>query len=190
MKVGYARTSTIEQEAGLEAQQRDLTSEGCDRIFSEHASAVKQRDGLIQALDFVRDGDTFVVTKIDRLARSVPELLRIADDLKKKNVNLIILDMKMDTATPQGQLMMTVFGAVAQFEREIMLERQKEGIAKAKLEGKFKGRKPLPDEIKSAVLSYVEVGVSKAWIAKKVGIGEASVYRIINENKFKRKAPA
>lgn len=190
MKVGYARTSTIEQEAGLEAQQRDLTSEGCDRIFAEHASAAKERDGLIQALDFVRDGDTFVVTKIDRLARSVPELLRIADDLKKKNVNLVILDMKMDTATPQGQMMMTVFGAVAQFEREIMLERQKEGIAKAKLIGKFKGRKPLPDEIKSAVLAYVEVGTSKTWIAKKVGIGEASVYRIINEAKFKRKAPA
>ncbi len=184
-KVGYARTSTIDQKAGLEAQQRDLKLAGCVQIFPEHASAVKVRDGLEKALQYVRKGDTFIVTKIDRLARSVPDLLRIADFLKDKGVNLVILDMQMDTSTPQGQMMMTVFGAVAQFERAIMLERQKEGILKAKAEGKFKGRKPLPDEVKNTVLAFAETGASKAWIAKKVGIGEASVYRIINENKVK-----
>jgi DNA invertase Pin-like site-specific DNA recombinase len=187
-KVGYARTSTIDQKAGLEAQQRDLKLAGCVQIFSEHVSAVKVRDGLDKALQYVRKGDTFIVTKIDRLARSVPDLLRIADFLKDKGVNLVILDMQMDTSTPQGQMMMTVFGAVAQFERAIMLERQKEGIIKAKADGKFKGRKPLPDEVKNTVLAFVQTGASKAWIAKKVGIGEASVYRIINEDK--NKAPA
>lgn len=180
MKVGYARTSTVEQIAGIEAQVRDLLAAGCDskNIFQEHASAVKQRDGLEQALAFVREGDTLIVTKLDRLARSVPDLYRIVAILKEKNVNLQILSLGVDTSTAAGQVMLTMMGAFAEFEREIMLERQKEGIDKAKLDGKYKGRKPLPTEIEHAVEVYLETGVSKVWIAKKLNIGEASVYRI------------
>lgn len=187
MKVGYARTSTIEQVAGIEAQVRDLLAAGCEKkhIFKEHASAVKQRDGLEKALAFVREGDTLIVTKLDRLARSVPDLYRIVDILKEKKVNLQIITMGIDTGTAAGKVMLTMMGAFAEFEREIMLERQKEGIAKAKQDGKFKGRKPLPDEIKLTVMSYVETGVSKAWIAKKMRLGEATIYRIINAHKNK-----
>lgn len=187
MKVGYARTSTIDQVAGIESQVRDLLAAGCleKHIFQEHASAVKQRDGLEKALAFVRDGDTLIVTKLDRLARSVPDLYRIVDILKEKHVNLQILSLGIDTATAAGKVMLTMMGAFAEFEREIMLERQKEGIAKAKEEGKYAGRKPLPAEIESAVQVYLETGVSKVWIAKKLNIGEATVYRIAK--KFRNK---
>lgn len=187
MKVGYARTSTIEQIAGIEAQVRDLLAAGCDEkdIFQEHASAVKQRDGLDKALAFVREGDTLIVTKLDRLARSVPDLYRIVDILKEKKVNLQILSLGMDTSTPAGKAMLAMMGAFAEFEREIMLERQKEGIEKARSEGRYKGRKPLPTEIEHAVEVYLETGVSKVWIAKKLGIGEATVYRIARKWRLK-----
>lgn len=178
MKVGYARTSTIEQLAGLEAQLRDLKAAGCEEIFQEHASAVKQRDGLEKALAFVREGDTLIITKLDRLARSVPDLYRIVDMLKEKKVNLQIISMGIDTGTPGGKIMLTMMGAFAEFEREIMLERQKEGIEKAKEQGKYQGRKPLPTEIIHTVETYLETGVSKVWIAKKMGLGEATIYRI------------
>lgn len=180
MKVGYARTSTIEQLAGIEAQVRDLLAAGCEEkhIFQEHASAASQRDGLEKALAFVREGDTLMVTKLDRLARSVPDLYRIVDLLKEKKVNLQILSMGIDTGTAAGKVMLTLMGAFAEFEREIMLERQKEGIEKARLDGKYKGRKPLPTEITHAIETYLETGVSKVWIAKKLGISEVSVYRI------------
>lgn len=185
MKVGYARTSTIDQLAGLEAQLRDLKAAGCEELFQEHASAVKQRDGLEKALRYVREGDTLVVTKLDRLARSVPDLYKIVDILKEKKVNLQIITMGIDTGTAAGKVMLTMMGAFAEFEREIMLERQKEGIEKARQDGKYKGRKPLPNEIERAVELYLETGVSKVWIAKKLGIGEASVYRIAKRWKAK-----
>jgi DNA invertase Pin-like site-specific DNA recombinase len=180
MKVGYARTSTIEQVAGIEAQVRDLLAAGVEKenIFQEHASAVKQRDGLEKALAFVRKGDTLIVTKLDRLARSVPDLYKIVDILKEKEVNLNILTLGVDTGTAAGKVMLTMMGAFAEFEREIMLERQKEGIEKAKEEGKYIGRRPIPAEIVQAVETFLETGVSKTWIAKRLNIGEATVYRI------------
>jgi DNA invertase Pin-like site-specific DNA recombinase len=185
MKVGYARTSTIEQEAGLEAQKRDLKEAGCDEIFEEHASAVRKRDRLDEALNFVRAGDIFIVCKLDRLARSVGDLNKIIEHLNRKKVGLKILNIGLDTNTPTGKMMLTMLAAVAEFEREIMLERQREGIEKAKKEGKFKGRKAMPDEIKRAIMDFASTNVSKVWIAKKLNIGIASVYRVINENKVK-----
>ncbi len=189
MKVGYARTSTIEQVAGIEAQVRDLLAAGCDadNIFQEHASAVKQRDGLEKALGFVRKGDTLIVTKLDRLARSVPDLYKIVDRLKKKEVNLHILALGIDTGTAAGKVMLTMMAAFAEFEREIMLERQKEGIAKAKDDGRYIGRKPLPETVKGTILAYAETGANKAWIARHLNLGQATIYRVINENKFKGK---
>lgn len=188
IKVGYARTSTVAQEAGLEAQVRDLRAAGCEKIFEEHASAVKQRDKLEQALNYVREGDSLVVTKLDRLARSVPDLYEIVDRLKEQEVNLIILSLGIDTATPTGKVMLTMMGAFAEFEREIMLERQKEGIEKAKQEGKYRGRKPIPTEIQNAVETFLETGVSKVWIAKRLNIGEATVYRIAKKWRVKPRA--
>lgn len=182
MNVGYARTSTVEQTNGLDAQQMELTNQGCEKIFTECGSAVKVRDSLNQALEFVREGDCFIVCKIDRLARSTLELNRIIDLLDKKQVRLKILNIAMDTHSPTGKMMITMLGAVAEFEREIMLERQKEGIARAKKAGKFKGRQPLPDTIKRACLNYLQVGLTKTWISEKLSISLTSVYRIMQEH--------
>ncbi|CCE21907.1 recombinase family protein [Methylotuvimicrobium alcaliphilum] len=146
MIIGYARTTT-EQIAGLEAQLRELEAAQCKKIFREQASSVSVRAQLEAAL---------FVTKLDRLARSVAGLMAIIQALEKKQAGLRILNLGMDKKTPTGKLMLTVLGGVAQFEREIMLESQREGVAN---------------------------GVTKTQIAQQLNIGEASVYRILADNK-------
>lgn len=182
MLVGYARTSTLDQKASIEAQARDLTAAGCEKLFSEQVSSVDvtNREQLAQALDFIREGDALVVTKLDRLARSVGHLLTIMEKIKAKGADLRILNMGIDTATPTGKLMLTVLGGIAEFEREIMLERQREGIAKAKADGKYKGRKPTARAKEEDVLRLKAEGVGATEIAKRLGIGRASVYRILD----------
>jgi DNA invertase Pin-like site-specific DNA recombinase len=183
--IGYARTSTVEQEAGLEAQQRDLAAAGCERVFSERVSSVARRAQMEAALDFVRQGDTLVVTKPDRLARSVADLLSIIARLESKGVGLRVLSMggsEVDTRTPTGRLMLTMLGAVAEFERSLMLERQREGIAKAKSEGKYKGRVPTAQRQAADVVQLRAKGVGAVRIAERLGIGRASVYRILAEH--------
>lgn len=179
--IGYARTSTLDQKAGLEAQERDLKAKGCTRIFTEQVSSVdvKARHELDAALGYVREGDTLVVTKLDRLARSVSHLLEVLEVLNSKDAALLIINMGIDTSTPTGKLMLTVLGGVAEFERSIMLERQREGIAKAKAAGKYKGRKPTAMAKSEEVLKLHKEGVGATEIAKRVGVGRASVYRII-----------
>lgn len=182
MLIGYARTSTVDQEAGIEAQYRDLQSGGVEKLFSEQVSSVARRDKLEAALEFAREGDTLVVTKLDRLARSTAHLLGILDTLEAKGVALRILDFggaSVDTKSPTGKLMLTMFGAMAQFEREMMLERQREGIAKAKREGKYKGRKPTARAKKEDAIRLRDEGVRPSDIARQLGIGRASVYRLL-----------
>lgn len=140
--IGYVRTSTTEQVAGFEAQLKELSEEGCTRIFQEQVSSVADRPQLRACLDYLREGDTLIVTKLDRLARNTQHLLEMVQALSVKGVALRILNLSIDTGTPTGKLMLTMLGGIAEFERELMLERQREGIAKAKAEGKYKGRKP------------------------------------------------
>jgi len=184
MIVGYARTSTVDQTAGLEAQQRDLAEAGCERVFVEQVSSVdvKAREKLSEALEFIREGDTIVVTKLDRLARSVAHLLEILAEVEKKGAALRILSMGIDTGNATGKLMLTLLGGVAEFERSIMLERQREGIAKAKAEGKYKGRAPTAKAKAKEVLALHAEGVGATEIARELGIGRASVYRILKES--------
>ncbi len=180
--IGYARTSTTEQDAGLEAQRRDLEEAGCQRIFSEQVSSIGDRQELARALEFLRDGDTLVITKIDRLARSTMNLWEIVRDLDAKGVGLRVLNLggdTVDTRSATGRLILTIFSGFAQFEREMMLERQKEGIAKAKAEGKYAGRKPTARAKSDEVLALHKAGKNPTEIAKAVGIGRGSVYRII-----------
>lgn len=181
MLVGYARTSTLDQTAGLEAQLRLLTAEGCERIFEEQVSSVdvRAREKLEEALSFVREGDTLVVTKLDRLARSMAHLMEIRQRLEGRGAHLKIIDLNLDTTTPTGNLMLNLLGSVAEFEREIMLERQREGIAKAKVEGKYKGRAPTARRKADEVITLRNEGVGASEIAKRLGIGRASVYRIL-----------
>jgi DNA invertase Pin-like site-specific DNA recombinase len=179
MIVGYARTSTVEQKAGFETQVKELEDAKCEKIFKEQVSSVAERAQLQAAMDFVREGDTFTVTRIDRLARSISNLLEIIDALQKKQVAVKILNLGMDTKTPTGKLILTMLGAVAEFERTIMLERQREGIAKAKADGKYRGRRRLSLERRQNVIKLAGDGVARLSIAKQLGIGEASVYRIL-----------
>jgi DNA invertase Pin-like site-specific DNA recombinase len=179
LKVGYGRTSTLEQQAGLDAQIRDLKAAGCEKIFTEQVSAVGRRPQLEAALDFIREGDTLLVTKLDRLARSTQHLLEVADRVKGKGADLCILNLGADTSTATGRLMFTVIGAVACFERELMLERQREGISKAKSEGKYKGRKPTARARAAEIATLKADGVRPTDIARQLGIGRASVYRIL-----------
>lgn len=181
MHVGYARTSTLDQKAGLEAQERDLAAAGCEQVFVEQVSSVDtaKREKLTEALQYIRAGDTLVVTKLDRLARSVAHLLEVLDMVEAKGAALRILSMGIDTGTATGKLMLTILGGVAEFEREIMLERQREGIAKAKAAGKYKGRKPTAKAKADEVLALHKEGVGATEIAKRLGIGRASVYRIL-----------
>lgn len=179
MKVGYARTSTVEQVAGLEAQVRDLKAVGVEKLFTEQLSSVDAvRPQLAATLDFIRDGDVLVVTKLDRLARSVANLVDIERKLHAKGASLQVLDLAIDTSSSTGRLMFNLIGSVAQFEREIMLERQREGIAKAKGEGKYKGRKPTARARTQEVLKMAGEGTNAAEIAGILGISERSVYRI------------
>src|SRR6202790_1851 len=110
MNVGYARTSTVEQKAGFEAQLKELTAAGCEKIFKEQVSSVAERSQLQAAMEFVREGDTFVVTKIDRLARSITNLMEIIHGLERKQAHIKILNLGMDTGTPTGKLILTVLG--------------------------------------------------------------------------------
>jgi DNA invertase Pin-like site-specific DNA recombinase len=179
MLVGYARTSTLEQVAGFEAQQRELEAAGCEKIFAEQVSSIAQRDQLDTALDYVREGDALIVTKLDRLARSMRDLVAIVDRIEAKGASLRILAMGLDTSTANGRLMMNVLGSVAQFEREIMLERQREGIEKARAAGKYKGRAPTARAVYDEVRRLKAEGVRPVDIAKQLSIGRSSVYRAL-----------
>ena len=183
MLVGYARTSTKDQKYSLEAQIEQLTQAGCKKHYEEQVSSVDaKREQLEAALDYIREGDVLVVTKLDRLARSVADTVDIQKRLEEKKAGLKILDMQIDTTTSTGKLQFNLFAAIAQFEREVMLERQRVGIEKAKTEGKYKGRKPLStkkkDEIKQLLADNT---LTKAAIAEKVKVGIATVYRVKSE---------
>jgi DNA invertase Pin-like site-specific DNA recombinase len=180
--VGYARTSTCDQQAGLDAQIRDLKAIGCEEVYAEQVSAVAQRDRFSEALRFVRRGDTLVCCKPDRLARSTMNLLRIVDDLDRRGVGLIILSMggqQIDTRSPTGKLMVTMLAAIAEFERGLLLERQREGVAKAKQDGKYKGRQPTARAKAAEVIKFDAEGLQRAEIERRTGIGIASVYRVL-----------
>jgi predicted transposase/invertase (TIGR01784 family) len=185
MLIGYARTSTLDQNAGLAAQERDLRAFGCKELFVEQVSSVAQREQLAQAIKALRSEDKLVVTKLDRLARSTKHLGEILDTLEQKGAGLAILSMggqQLDTGTATGKLMLNVMSSVAQFEREMMLERQREGIQKAKTEGKYKGRKPTARAKAESVKRLLSTGMSKAEVIDQLGISRTSLYRILGEH--------
>ena len=181
MIIGVARTSTLEQVAGLEAQVRQLEEYGCERVYQEQVSSVGERVKLEGALSSLRTGDKLVVTKLDRLARSVQHLGQIIDRVNSAGASLVILDMggtAVDTSNATGKLILNVMSSVSQFEREMMLERQREGIAKAKTEGKYKGRTPTARQKTLEVIQLLSEGISKREVAQRLGISERSVYRV------------
>jgi DNA invertase Pin-like site-specific DNA recombinase len=194
MLVGYARTSTVDQEAGLAAQVRDLNAAGCEKVFAEKVSSVAtQRPQLEAVLEFVREGDTLVVTKPDRLARSTADLLAVVGRLEAKGVALLVKSMggqSVDTRTATGKLMLTMLGAIAAFERDLMLERQREGIAKAKAAGLYKGRTPTAQRQAAEVVAMRAQGKKAPEIAAALGISRASVFAILKDARSGAEEPA
>jgi len=177
--IGYARVSTAGQ--SLEVQLNAL--KGCDKLFKEKESGAKaERIQLNIMLDYVREGDTITITKLCRLARNTKHLLEIVDYLDQKGVALVILNLGIDTKSPTGRLMLTMIGAVASFERQLLLERQAEGIALAKSKGKYKGRKPKARALHDEIIKLNRQGVLKVDIANQLKISLSSVYRQINLN--------
>ena len=175
---GYARVSTIDQDLGV--QRAALKAAGCDVIRAEKASGAR-RDGrseLQVLLDFLRRGDTLVVTRIDRLARSLKDLQDIVHKLKGKGVKLRATEQPIDTATAAGKAFLDMLGVFAEFEATLRRERQLEGIAAAKARGVYKGRKPILNATEIRRLSQEEkLGATE--IARRLGIGRASVYRVL-----------
>ncbi|MBW4056797.1 MAG: recombinase family protein [Proteobacteria bacterium] len=180
--IGYARVSTEGQE--LTAQLEQLQAARVDKVFQEKASGVKQdRPQLTAMLDYVREGDTIVVCKLDRIARSTKHLLEIVEALDARNVSFQVLNINLDTSTPTGKLMLSMLAAIGQFEREMMLERQREGIRLAKDAGAYKGRKPTARAQTTKVLELISQGKTKQAVADELEIGVASVYRIMQAHK-------
>jgi DNA invertase Pin-like site-specific DNA recombinase len=182
MLIGYARTSTTDQQAGFDAQLVELETYGCERIFKEQVSAVASRGELDKAIDMLRDGDKLVVTKLDRLARNVMHMGELLQQIEAKGAGLVILSLgseTVDTTTATGKLILNMMVSVAQFEREMMKERQVEGIKRAQAEGKYKGRVPKAMRQADKVKALVAAGVDKLKIQEQLGMSKASYYRCL-----------
>jgi DNA invertase Pin-like site-specific DNA recombinase len=175
--IGYARVSTTDQD--LSIQRDKLKVAGCDVIRAETKSGTTTmgREALQTVLDFLRKGDVLMVTRIDRLARSIGDLQDIVRQLKTKGAALKATEQPIDTGTAAGKCFLDMLGVFAEFETNLRRERQLEGIAKAKAAGVYKGRKPSIDA--ASVRELKTSGMGAAAIAKKLKIGRASVYRLL-----------
>jgi DNA invertase Pin-like site-specific DNA recombinase len=189
MNYGYARTSTFDQQYGLEDQIAQLSKAGCDRVFSEQVSATDM-EGRVEwkkLMQGLKAGDVVTITKIDRAARNIADMVKITEALDSVGASIRILDMHIDTQTPTGKLMLNIFASVAQFERDQMLVRQRIGIEAAKAKDKtlpleqrtYKGAKPTARAKAAEVHALRAAGRTKEQIAKALNIGIASVYRIL-----------
>ena len=194
MDYGYARTSSLEQQAGLNDQVARLKAAGCDSVVAEQVSAtdMEARTAWTALMASLKAGDTVSITKIDRVARSISDMVGITKALNDIGASIRILDMNIDTKTPTGALMLNIFTSVAQFEKDMMLERQRVGIAAAKERDKtlpleqrtYKGAKPTARAKADAVLALLADGTrTKEQVAKDLNIGVESVYRILKAHK-------
>ena len=176
---GYARVSTIDQDLAL--QKQALKAAGCEVIRAEKASGSSRagREELERLLDFLQEGDVLMVTRIDRLARSIADLQDIVRHLKVKKVSLKATEQPIDTSTAAGKAFLDMLGVFAEFETNLRRERQLEGIAQAKRKGVYKGRKPSIPRDKIASLRREGIGATE--IAKRLNIGRASVYRLLEK---------
>ena len=178
--IAYARVSSIGQ--SLDVQLSKLSEYGCTKIYQEKKSGTTaDRPELKSCLDYVRDGDVLVITKLDRLARSTFHLTQLSDQLSNNGVELVVIDQNIDTSTPTGRLLLNVLASIAEFETEIHKERQMDGITKAKADGvKFGAKAKLTDEQVEQMKLDRESGVLIKDLMKTYGLSKASVYRLIS----------
>ncbi|KAF0675887.1 recombinase family protein [Profundibacterium mesophilum] len=182
MRIGYARVSS--QGQSLDAQIAALTAQGCEKLFEEKRSGASRagRAALREALDFCREGDVLIVTRLDRLARSMFDLQEIAQGLERKGVDLVVLDQRIDTTTPAGRLTFHLLGAVAEFERDLIAARRSEGIARAMARGVKFGRraKLTPAQARQLRADHAQ-GVPRRTLMARHGISKSTFYRLIAE---------
>lgn len=180
VKIGYARISTKSQRDSLHNQQEQLKSVGCEKIYAEVASGIKsKRPQLDKALDYAREGDTLIVTRLDRLGRSTLDTLKTLQAIDEKGVRVQALDLDLDTQTPAGRLVISVIASLAQWERDLLVERTKEGLAHARSQGRYGGRPTaLTAEQKKAVRSALKGGMSANSVAKSFGVSRSTIERV------------
>lgn len=184
MRIGLARVSTRDQHP--EAQEDALRAAGCEQVFTDKASGMlARRPGLEKALMIARRGDQIVVTKLDRLGRSLEHLIELSKDLQERGVDLVVLDQGIDTSTPAGRLFFSIIGAIAEFEHALMSERTRDGLAAARARGRTGGQKPKlgPRQVKLARQMYDETDqdgkrrYTVRQIAEEFGVTRPTIYR-------------
>lgn len=181
--LAYVRVSTVEQNEARQIQSLDKY--GIDKWFSEKVSAKNTNRPQLQAmLEYVREGDTVYIHDFSRLARSTKDLLEIVEELQSKGVQLVSAKENLDTSTPTGKLMLTMIAAINEFERQNLLERQKEGIAIAKKDGKYKGRKPIEADqrFREQYQRYLNREINKTELAKILGVSRPTLNKMIKDN--------
>ncbi|MFC1260612.1 recombinase family protein [Streptomyces rochei] len=195
MRIGYGRVSTRDQNP--DAQEDALKDAGCDPVFVDKASGkLASRPELDKALIAAREGDEFVITKLDRLGRSLKNLIELSEQLDKKGVNLVVLSQGIDTSTPAGRMFFHILGAIAEFERSLIVERTRDGLEAARARGRVGGRKQAlkPRQVKLAQEMYDELGEDGKRkhtvqdIANELGVARTTIYRYLDRGEASRGA--
>ena len=175
--IGYARVSTKEQDLSLQLDA--LSKYGCDRIFTDKISSAKERQGLTDALGYLRDGDTLVVWKLDRLCRSLPDLIKISELIRTTGAQLVSITESIDTSTPAGRLYFNILGALGQMERELIQERVKAGLAAARRRGKVPGKPRVSEEKLELARRELSAGRTYPEVARILGVHPQTLYRLV-----------
>lgn len=185
MKIGYARVSTPEQAESKTSQHQQLKQYGCEKIYTDIASGVlTDRAGLKAALEYAREKDSIVVTRLDRLGRSTVDILRTVQELDNRGITIEALDTQLDTRTPAGRLVLSVLASMAEFEHSLIVERTREGLAHARAQGRVGGRRPKLDETQQqAALAALASGMSEAQVAQTFGVSRSTITRLKRANK-------
>lgn len=185
MKIGYIRVSTNQQQDSLEAQHQALKTYGCEKIYTDQTSGTRaDRPGLKAALAYAREDDSIVITRLDRLGRSTVDILRTVQDLDNRGIMIEALDTQLDTRTPAGKLVLSVLASMAEFERDLIVERTREGLAHARSQGRVGGRRPKLDETQQqAALAALASGMSEAQVAQTFGVSRSTITRLKRANK-------
>lgn len=181
-RLGYARVSTTDQD--LDGQRHRLSDAGAIRTFDDVISGrTFERPGLASLLDYARAGDVLCVVRLDRLGRSLRELLETVEMLKRRGIALMSLEERIDTTSAAGELNFHVFGAIAHFERRLIAERTRDGLQAAATKGRRPGRPQPEEETISSALALIEAGLQPARAARQLGIGRSTLYRVMAERK-------
>lgn len=180
-KIGYARVSTLDQ--NLDSQLDELKKVGCTKIFQEKASSVKKRPEFDKCLDYLREGDTLVVWKLDRLGRTTKKLLELIDDLKDRGINLQIITLGVDTSTAAGRLFFTMMAGLAEMEHELIRERTNAGLQAARARGRLGGRKKIDTDILNRAYMMYEAKMTVDDITKTLSISRSTFYKYLKSRK-------